>query len=231
MYPYDYLIKVENEIYESITGISQYTQEILNKQLNVEILSNPYCSFYITDYFHNIEECKNKFGSILDLDYFNFLGYFVEQIRNRKNIVKYYFENKNIIGNLTEYNIEKIIEEYKKDTDNNKEKILRLNLFNEIYLHSALNVMFFNIDFQIIQSVIKLIVKLVNIDGKDFYFYLSIILYIVVLSILFFCCFLPLINFLNRQIYRAKNMLSIIPIKILINKTNIHSLTNLFVDK
>ena len=155
MYPYDYLIKVENEIYESITGISQYTQEILNKQLNVEILSNPYCSFYITDYFHNIEECKNKFGSILDLDYFNFLGYFVEQIRNRKNIVKYYFENKNIIGNLTEYNIEKIIEEYKKDTDNNKEKILRLNLFNEIYLHSALNVMFFNIDFQIIQSVIK----------------------------------------------------------------------------
>ena len=235
MSPYEYLITIESQIYETTTKTSQNTYDFLGPYNQsdsevFELFRKPYCSYRITDYFNSSEECEKKFGNVINLDFFNFINYLIDQMRNRKNVIKYNLENKNIIGNLTEYKFDNIINDL-KNNNNNNQAIFRFNLYNEVYLHSDLNILFFNLHFQVIQSIINLIMKLITIDGKDFYFILSIILYIFVLSIIFFACFLPLIRYLNKQIYRAKNMLSIIPINVLIYKSKATSLTNLFIDK
>ena len=227
--PYEYLNIIENEVFEDITDNNILTNKFIFPILesNIEItklLDQNYCSLCITDYFNSIEECENKFGDILSLDFHNFMSYFIEQIRIKKNIAKFILESQNYIGNLTLYNVTKWINIFKENQ--NKNITFRLNLFNNEILHSDLNILFFNIVLQALENNRKILMNFVFIKEKNSYFILLIILYILFLSIIFFAFIIPMITFFDKQIYNSKNILSIIPLNILIYHSNIRSIIN-----
>ena len=234
MSSYEYLIKKEKDVFETITGNKKNINETLiniintNEEIKNSFFSH-YCSFNETEYFSSIDNCTNKFGNILDLDFYSFIDYFLEQIRIKKNIAKYILENENVIGNLTQYNIENL--SYLLNNNNNKEVIFRLNLFNYEYLHFDINILFFNVILPFLKSTLQLITNSTKIEGEYLYFIIIFILYIFVISTLFLACLFPLINFLNKQIYITKNMLSIIPINFLLYNSNIKSFISLLIDE
>jgi hypothetical protein len=234
MSSYEYLIKKEKDVFETITGNKKNINETLiniintNEEIKNSFFSH-YCSFNETEYFSSIDNCTNKFGNILDLDFYSFIDYFLEQIRIKKNIAKYILENENVIGNLTKYNTENL--SYLFNNNNNKEVIFRLNLFNYEYLHFDINILFFNVILPFLKSTLQLITNSTKIEGEYLYFIIIFILYIFVISTLFLACLFPLINFLNKQIYITKNMLSIIPINFLLYNSNIKSFISLLIDE
>ena len=234
MSSYDYLIKKEKEIYESIT---QNIQNV-NDTLILYIKSNPeiqkifnsnYCSHCITEYFNSTNECNNKFGNILNLDFYNFMDHFLDQLRLKKNVAKYLIENGYYYGNLLKYDNENLTNIFLEN--NNSDSLYRLDLFNDENLHSDLNLLFFNIILPFLDSLFRLIMSSKQMEGGNFYFVLIILLYILVLIIIFFACIFPLINFLNKQIYKTKNILSIIPINFLLYNSNIKSFINLMINE
>ena len=229
--PYEYLINKENEVYENIIqtikNINNSIQYYLQTGSEIrQTFDRHLCSYNTTHYFGSINECINKFGNIVELDFFNLMDYFFEQIRIKKNILKYILNNNNIFGNLTKYNSENWT--YLILNNNNTKNIFRLNLFNDEILHFNLNLLFFNIILPFLQSTQKVIMNTIKIEGENFYFILWFIIYILALSVIFFACLIPLIKFLNEQIYKTKNILSIIPIDFLVYNNN--SLINLFID-
>ena len=227
---YEYLILKEKEIYQSLTQLIKNTNKTLIEVVDsnpkyLQAINKHYCSFIETDYFNSFEECINKFGNILTLDFYNFMGYFLEQIRIRKNIVKYLLENEIIIGNLTKFD--------KKDMNiisemiNNTNAIFRLDLFNDEKLHADLNELYFNIILPYLKSISNIFRSFGEKDEDLFYFVLSFILFIIILSIIIYFCYFHLINYFNKQIYKTKNMLSIIPIHFLLYNSNIKTFIRL----
>ena len=230
---YEYLIKKEKEVFETITEKKNNINKTLINIINTnEEIKNSfykhYCSFKETEYFSTFDKCINQFKNILNLDFYSLIDFFLEQIRIKKNIAKYILENEVVIGNLTKFNTENLY--YLFNNKNHKKIIFRLNLFNNNILHSDLNILFSNIILPILESTLQLITNSIKIEGEYYNFILIIILYIIVISIIFFVCLFPLINFLNKQIYKTKIMLSIIPINFLLYNSNIKSLINLMID-
>ena len=231
MTPYEYLIKNEKSIFETIIeniiNINETLQPFYDSERKKglhKFIDENYCSQLNTKYFDNYDECVKKFDKILKFDFYDFIIYFLDQIRIKKNIVKYKLENENIVGNLTTYN-----NDMTNILEKNPNAKFRLQLFNEENLHSEINFLFFDIILQIHKKTLILIMDLIKI--KENLFVLFFLLYIIVLSLIFFTCLFPLINFLNKQIYKAKNIISILPINLLIYNNNIKSLINLFIDK
>jgi hypothetical protein len=130
-------------------------------------------------------------------------------------------DNYNVIGNLTEYNITKMINLYNNNANNNK-TIFRLDLFNNEKIHKNINFLYFNIILENLELT-RDIINLFTINGKNSYFILLIIIYALFLCLLIIVFFIPVIKFLNKQIYKAKNILSIVPINVLLyQKSNIN---------
>ena len=154
--------------------------------------------------------------------------YFVEQLRKKKNIVKHMIDNYNIIGNLSEYNISDMINLYEMNKNNNQ-TIFRLDLFNEKRIHVDINFVYFNIILQNLEQT-RYIINLFTINGKDSYFVLLIIIYSLLLFLIIIIFFIPTIKFLNKQIYKAKNILSIVPVNILLYQKNNRNLFKFFKD-
>ena len=231
--PYDYLRYGETEIYNSI----YFSRENANLVIGQLAQDNPsireyftrnFCSFEIIEYFNLTEDCINRFGYLsrfnLDKDVF----YFLEELRIKKNIIKYILDNFNVVGNLTEYNKDNMIKKYKESSDNNL-TIFRLNLFNIQYIHSNVNYMYFNIILQIIEHC-QAIISFFTIDGKNSYFILLTILYVLALCLMILIFIVPMIKFLNKQIYTAKNILSIVPVNVLLYQRNNSNLFRFFKD-
>ena len=234
MNSYEYLIQKEKGVYESLTQLIKNTNKTLSDIVNsnpkyLQAINKHYCSFIETDYFNSFEKCINKFGNILSLDFYNFMGYFLEQIRIRKNIVKYLLENEIIIGNLTKFD--------KKEMDiisemiNNTNAIFRLDLFNDEKLHVDLNELYFNIILPYLKSISNIFRFFGEKDEDLFYFVLSFIFFIIILSIIIYFCYFHLINYFNKQIYKTKNMLSIIPIDFLLYNSNIKTFIRLLTNE
>ena len=224
--PYDYLRNGEDEVYNLLYLSKMNTDSILKELMRVnetiiDIFNRDSCSFESIEYFNLTDECINNFGYLSRFNLEKSVLYFIEQLRIEKNIVKYILFNYNVIGDLTEYNITKMINLYNENADNNK-TIFRLDLFNNEKIHKNINFLYFNIiheNFELTKNIFSLF----TINGKDSYFILLIILY--TLSLCLFCLvfLFPMIKFLNKQIYKAKNILSIVPINVLLyQKSNIN---------
>ena len=126
------------------------------KGLNKFIVGN-YCSQLNTEYFDNYDECVKKFDKILNFDFYDFIIYFLDQIRIKKNIVKYKLENENVVGNLTTYN-----NDMTNILEKNPNAKFRLQLFNEENLHSEINFLFFDIILQIQKKTLILIISYIK---------------------------------------------------------------------
>ena len=130
-------------------------------------------------------------------------------------------DNYNVIGNLTEYNITKMINLYNENSNNNK-TIFRLDLFNNEKIHKNINFLYFNIILENLELT-RYMINRFTINGKNSYFIILIIIYVLLLCLLILVFFIPVIKFLNKQIYKAKNILSIVPINVLLyQKSNIN---------
>ena len=108
--PYDYLRFGEDEVYNQLIESKDNTGPILKELMSknhtiVEIFNRDPCTFESIQYFNLTNECNNNFSYLSRFNLESSMLYFIEQLRKKKNIVKYWIDNYNIIGNLIEYNI------------------------------------------------------------------------------------------------------------------------------
>jgi len=227
MLPFDCLVISEAKTYDSITDDQKFIADFLNKYLDfddtiVNLISKDLCSFTMTDYFESHEQCCKKFGNLLDYDFTVFFTLFVQNIRNLKNIVKYWHVDRNIYGNLTVYDVESW-----KSSKPDGNGYFRLKLFNEEVIHSEVNLMFINIILPYIDENRREILKRLTLEKLGSYFIIYFSLFIICVILLYFFYLLPKIRFLTNFIYKTKNMLSLIPMTILASQSNIKSLLKL----
>ena len=243
----DYLQKeIIVSVLEDISSISTSFIELYS---DVSKLEKSLCTFYINDYFDSSYDCEEKIGLISKYHFSVFTIYFFEEIRIDKNYAKIKIKEKTIVGNLTNYNFDEYSQlaskieansngnssegfEYLDDENNSgNNTIFRLDLFNSETLHNKLNVLFFNIIMPYVEVNSKLIFEGLNIDGSEKKVkILNISFYIVV--ILAFCIyFIPVVSFINTNIYKTKNMLSIIPLDILASQSGVSELLNISKEK
>ena len=231
--PYEYLIHSEIEIYNSIHDSMRYTNPILrtmmkNNEKVFHIFVRNFCSFDIIKEFNFTSDCSKKFGYFSRLSLDKTVFYFLEELRLKKNLIRYFLETYNVVGNLTEYNKDEMINIYNEKSINNK-TIFRLDLFNNQSIHSDINKIYFFIILQNMKENL-FIIDIYSIDGKNSHFILLIIVYILTFSLIILLFFIPMIKFLNKQIYKAKNILSIVPINALLYQRNTRYLFKFFND-
>ena len=235
--PFNYLAKAENEslmhIIEDIQYLNTNYDKIFLKNKNFTIKDN-LCSYYINDYFDSSVDCSDKIGLITGYDFFTLSYYFLEEIKIDKKIVSYKLKNENILGNLTDYNVEEYLNDDRipKEYDETDYKtIFRLDLFNNYTIHTRLNVIFFSIILPYIQDIRRNIFDSLSLENSDKFLIIISISFAGLVTVVFFCYFIPMINFINNIIYKTKNMLSIIPLSILSSQSGVSSLLNLSKDK
>ena len=227
----DYLIRQEKQIYSSST--KDFNFLIINnnnfKDIKSEINKNGLCNDSFTDYFKNEEECQNFMGGkegIISLGFDSLLNYFIEEIRMKRNYVKGLMNKGILVGNLSELNNYNSWDDDNLHLKNNKTLIFRMNLFHMEDIHHKLNIIFINIIYQHINKdrnlTLNSISKMIN-NGHIIYIILVVChCSFVIVSILFYL--IPEINKLNIEIYKTKNILSIIPVQILASLPNIKTL-------
>ena len=228
----EYIVQAEREELTSISESRKYIEanylKLINNILNESLVYyNDLCAFYINNFFDSSEMCSEIIGIITKYDFFHMTFYFLEEIKIKKNIVRYKLKYGKIVGNLTEYKYLDYLEDEnipKKGSNNN---IFRLDLFNNEEIHFSLNLVFFSIILPYIQKNRKLDFSIFSIDKVDRFFFLVNIVFFIILSFLFFFYFIPVINYINNTIYKTKNMLSIIPLSILSTQNGVKTLLNL----
>ena len=219
--PFDYLKNGEKEGFQFISNNIKYIflneKKFFKKQLDLN-KDKSLCRYYINDFFESSLECEEQVGLISQYD-FNTLGiYFLEEITIRKNVVKYKLDNENVLGNLTEYNYDDYVNNPKiarKGNDTNYTNIFRLELFNNFTIHYELNIIFFSIILPFIEEHRNNLFNILIIDESKFSYLSLNILFLLLISLIFFFYFLPMINLINSTIYKTKNMISIIPLSLL----------------
>ena len=234
--PFEYLTNSEDEsliqIIEDIQYLSSFFQNfITNKNIT---LKDDLCSYYLNDYFDSSVDCSDRVGLITEYDFFTLSYYFLEEIKILKNIVSYKLENEEILGNLTDYKINEYINDTNIANLNPEEdntKIFRLDLFNNKTIHKDLNVIFFSIILPYIQETRKIVFQTLTLENEDNFLILINSIFAILITIIFFIYFFPMIKFINNIIYKTKNMLSIIPLSILTSQSGLSSLLNLSKDK
>ena len=234
MLPFDYLEQTEQGSYETLSDdvefINKFIQEYLSDDHEVHaMLEKSYCSYNFTDKFSSLEECQNALGQILNYDFSLISSYFIEELRINKFLVKYLLSTGTIRGGLNDYdqdlwlkdpNIPKIWENY------TGENIFRLDLYNNDTTHAHLDLVFVNIILPYIEINRKYILPNLSIDNKEIYLNLTSVLYGIILFIIFFVFLLLKVRFINKHIYKTKNMLTLIPINILASQKNMKQLLN-----
>lgn len=221
------------EEYDTISSDIDYIQTYLMYHWDTSIgsgISKSLCSFNITDSFNSIDECEEKYTNLLKYDFIIFATYFIEEIRIKKNIVKYLLSTGKIIGRLNKYTLglwlrDDLIPKKGKINENTpNDTMFRLNLFNNETIHNSLNTIFINIIFPYLNGNRKIIFEVYSLEGYNYHFIIITILYLIIVSIIFIVYWFPIIISLNNTIYKTKNMLTIIPIKILASQNKINLL-------
>ena len=233
MNSFEFLTQSELLSYETISDdvrtIQTFLQEniIINDEI-AHLLTLNLCSYSLTGYFKTVEDCKEKVGNIINYDFLIITTNFIQKIRSLKNIVKYKYETENIKGNLTSYELD-VWRTWNNDIqpDGTRNFEFKLNLFNNETLHSYVNIVFINIFVPYIDKYRKIILNQLSIEGYEFKIIIIFITIIFLLVLNFMFYLLPRVNYLSDFIYKTKNMLSLIPMTILTDQSNIKSLLKL----
>ena len=144
-------------------------------------------------------------------------------IRKARNIVAYKHNTEYVFGNLTTYNVDEWKETDKTDIPG-KKLTFKLDLFNNETTYFRMNNLVINVILPYIDTHRKEISKYINLDGKKSFFIVSFCIYLIVVFLLYFIFLIPMISYLNTSIYKTKNLLQLIPTKILTSQNHIKSI-------
>ena len=234
---YEYLIYKEKEIYSSNTGDIKFLNAKNNYFENIikELNKIKICDLYINDYFINKQQCQNYFGGkegIINLDFELLINYFVEEIRMKRNKVYKLIKNKLLVGNLTDLNDQQFWNDEYLNLKN-KSLIFRLEIFNKEEIHNRLNSMYIHIIYQYINKERNLTINEITniINNRHINCIILIACHCIIVIIIIMLYWVPKIKVMNIEIYKTKNMLSIIPVQILASLPNIKKLLNISIKK
>ena len=209
---YEYVIKAEKEIYltqsQDITFIEGNCVSIDGLcKLFSKLQKNHLCIY--ND--NNINECDNYLQIITSLGFYNFISYWLEEIRFKRNYVSL-IEKLNQRGNFWKDNENKIID-----------------LYNLQDIHYEINYLFNHIILSSIEEERNLALDNIiqNISSNKTIYIILLIIYFFLILILYMLYWRPIINNITLLIYKTKNILTIIPVEILAEQTNIKSLLNI----
>ena len=234
---YEFLIYKEKEIYSSNTQDIKFLiiKENLFKNVIKEINKTPLNDLYKDDFFKSKEEFEEYLGGKEGITNYGFevlINYFIEEIRMKRNYVNMLINKQILVGNISEIN-NNDMDDYSLGLINNKTLIFRLNLFNMDDIHNKLNVIFLHIIYQYINNERNLTLNMIinNLDHRQLSYIILIVCHcaLIISSILFYWS--PKVKKMNVEIYKAKNMLSIIPVQILISLPNIKKVLNIVTAK
>jgi hypothetical protein len=235
MYPFDYLKKIEEDSYETLSEDTKFINEFIKEFLpnDEEVQNNlkkSYCLYNETYKFNSTQECENKFGQILKYDFSIMASYFIEELRINRNLVKYLISQGILRGSLNYYDediwlkdetIPKVGENY------TGENIFRLDLYNNETIHAHLDLIFVNIILPYIEINRQIIIPHLLIDDKEIYLNVTSVFYLIFIFLIYLVYLLLKIRSINIYIYKTKNMLTLIPLHILSSQDNIKQLLHL----
>ena len=235
---YEYLLEKEKNFYSTNTECINYLTVLSGKisdlYRNYLILQDiGFCGSYIS-YFNSKEECEDFIGGkdgIINMGFHVLINSFIEEIRNARNYMKLLLDNKILIGSLSD-----IIDINADDTtyglDTNKTLKFRMIVFNLEETHSRLNIIFLNIILQYIDKERNITMYAVEnfVTNEHIKYVILMIIYIFIYLLTLFFYWFPMIRRMNNEIYKTKNMLSIIPVQILASHPNIKELLNISIN-
>ena len=232
--PFDYLSKTLINTFESASGdiilMKDFTKKYLSKGEVNTFLTQNFCEYNFTGRFTSYEECKEELYFLLNKD-FTIIAYnFLEALRKDKYILKYLLSTGKIVGGLNDYDQDIWLKDERipligKSNEGNY--LFRLDLYNDDTVHAYLDLIFVNILLPYIDINRKYIIPFLSLDGSDYFLRLTTAFYVLIVFVIF-CVYLLLeIKFLNKHIYRTKNLLRLIPLNILMSLGNIKSLLDL----
>ena len=228
-FPYNKLMEKEKIIYGNwtvdINNINNFQKTLIDVNENIASqLDKSLCSYNITDYFKDEDDCIKILGNSYNQDINTFASGFIDELRIKKNVIRLLYNANYIIGNLSEYKTENWFNDFNEELEAHKEKYFRLDIFNNEFLHAQSNIIFINVILPCLDSIRKIILSSVKIAGRQITYYILISIFVLILMITYFFYWIPKIRKLNRIIYETKNMLKIIPIHILMSDNNIINL-------
>ena len=232
--PFDYLSETLINTFESASGdiilMKDFTKKYLSKGEVNTFLTQNFCEYNFTGRFTSYEECKEELYFLLNKD-FTIIAYnFLEALRKDKYILKYLLSTGKIVGGLNDYDQDIWLKDERipligKSNEGNY--LFRLDLYNDDTVHAYLDLIFVNILLPYIDINRKYIIPFLSLDGSDYFLRLTTAFYVLIVFVIF-CVYLLLeIKFLNKHIYRTKNLLRLIPLNILMSLGNIKSLLDL----
>ena len=234
MMPFVYLNTTLYQSYSTITNdtafIRNYNKKYLSKGEINELLTKNFCEYNYTDRYANLKQCQEELSFLLNYDFTIIANNFLETLRKAKFVMRYLLSTGKIVGGLNDYNQdlwlqdERIPQIGKNNTGNYR---FRLDLYNDKTVHSYLDLIFVNILLPYIDINRKYVIPFISLDGSDYFLRLTTVFYVLIVFAVF-CIYLLLeIKFLNKHIYRTKNLLRLIPLNILMSLNNIKSLLDL----
>ena len=235
MYPFDYLRKIEEDSYETLTEDTKLINEfIINFLSNDEKVQNhlkkSYCLYNETFKFNSTKECQDKFGQILKYDFSIIATHFIEEIRINRYIVKYLLNLGILRGSLNDYDEEIWLKDEtipKVGENYTGENIFRLDLYNNETIHAHLDLIFVNIILPHIEINRQIIIPHLSIDGTEIYLNVTSVFYLIFIFLIYIIYLLLMIKSINIYIYKTKNMLTLIPLHILSSQNNIKKMLHL----
>ena len=211
---YDYFTKAEKEFHYYYSKDIIYLAEHCNYVKGLckvfeEIQKNQLC--HKREDIYSIDVCDYYLEVITSLGFFNFISFWVEEIRIRKNYA------------LLLTDMDKIAKLW------DDEEIRIIAVFNSPDIHPDVNYMFnFGILTYINQERNSTIEKMLEtFKTKNRNYIITIIIYFFLIVIFYIIYLNPIINGIKILIYKTKNMLTIIPVEILASQTNIKSILNI----
>ena len=232
--PFDYLsktlINTFNTISSDIIFMKDFSKKYLSKGEIHQLLTESFCNYNFTGRYNTYEECEDELFFLLNKDFTLIASNFLESLRKNRYILKYLLSTGKIVGGLNDYNQDLWLMDERTPLigkNNTGNYIFRLDLYNDDTVHAYLDLIFVNILLPYIDINRKYVIPFISLDGSDYFLRLTTVFYVLIVFAVF-CIYLLLeIKFLNKHIYRTKNLLRLIPLNILMSLGNIKSLLDL----
>ena len=209
----DYLSYAERELYETYSSDINYIAENCYKieglsKVFREIQQNHLCDEIGGNKLYNNSICNYYMEVISSLGFYNFVSFWVEELRNKKHYALS-IDKKNNINNFILKDDERTIK-----------------LFNNLQIHPDINFMFIHFILPYINEERKITIdKIKDYINSEFHIYvIFIIIYFLLIIAIYILFWKIILNSIKSLIYKTIKMLAIIPVQILETQTNIKNL-------